>query len=688
MQKKEQWERECNALKEYNLNPKYVASTLPNMPSETKIEDAVRKGEGGLRTIVEKFLDGIEPGKYAIVMDAADRNLLQIYYQEQPKIDAVRVLLRQVFEAVQHLHGKNLMHGDLKIKMLNIVRFRIDNRLRLIDFDASAKIVPVGEEGESFAGAKFSSAILPPEMIERIETEEQIEKFNKYWDAENDEVLNEKVAPKLFEEQGIVKAQYVVKSFRTKGDVPLYEGLPYDLVKASENIDAWALGVLAFTLLTGKTLIPSTRDDDCASGAAMHVLYSWGTQPKLLIDLFKKIHDDAARDLVQLLLQREPEKRPTVASLLEKHPFFHPERDDKEMKDRLERFEKNQESQVKQLEIMNANIVVIKKLSIESKFELRHTCHVLLKGIFEATEVSTPSSFIVLKNKLELTTEPSDIEVGIKWVERIISVFSNVADGQVDAAFETIKEGIKDLIVGKEMYLYLIDELTGEPVQAKGWPITITEPSEIVPKLLPLMKVGMRAMSIYNGAAGLAKMFGYPAPIVPKAWAEGAQESVELLKQESSVEQFGVVHAEVQGGTEESKSVRGASLREFMDFMSKNDPGLKDGKSGDFAGLQRIGEPEDGTALWTKLTDSVAIENALKERAHQRREEERKQNEHIQNMAKLETVTTAKERIIDEIRKMTKGMVTDEEISRLIDARIPVVSSENIAELIKARVNK
>jgi len=114
MQKKEQWERECNAHKEYNLKPKYVASTLQNMPSETKIEDAVRKGEGGLRTIVEKFLDGIEPGKYAIVMDAADRNLLQIYYQEQPKIDAVRVLLRQVFEAVQHLHGKNLMHGDLK----------------------------------------------------------------------------------------------------------------------------------------------------------------------------------------------------------------------------------------------------------------------------------------------------------------------------------------------------------------------------------------------------------------------------------------------------------------------------------------------------------------------------------------------------------------------------------------------
>jgi serine/threonine protein kinase len=56
-------------------------------------------------------------------------------------------MLRQVFEAVRHLHEKNLMHGDLK--MLNIVRFRIDNRLRLIDLDASAKIVPIGGEDDN-----------------------------------------------------------------------------------------------------------------------------------------------------------------------------------------------------------------------------------------------------------------------------------------------------------------------------------------------------------------------------------------------------------------------------------------------------------------------------------------------------------------------------------------------------------
>jgi hypothetical protein len=54
-------------------------------------------------------------------------------------------------------------------------------------------------------------------MIERIEPGEQLEKFTKYWEGENDEVLSEKVAPKIYKKQGIVKARYVVKSFRTEG---------------------------------------------------------------------------------------------------------------------------------------------------------------------------------------------------------------------------------------------------------------------------------------------------------------------------------------------------------------------------------------------------------------------------------------------------------------------------------------
>eukprot|EP00984_Skeletonema_dohrnii_P011088 scaffold4399_cov75-Skeletonema_dohrnii-CCMP3373.AAC.4 len=755
MQSKDHWERECNARKDYELESKYVVSALPNIPSEEAIAKAVRNGEGGLGIIKKKYLDNIELGIYAIVMDAADRNMLQMFNQEQPKLDTIRVMLRQVFEAVQHVHEKNLMHGD--IKMVNIVRFRIDNKLRLIDLDASAEISVVEEE--SFAGAKFSSAILPPEMIERIETDEKLEEFNKYWEDVDDDLFK-KVAPKPYKKHG-VERHYVVKSFRTEDGKPVEEDLPFTLVEASRSIDLWSLGVLAFTLLTGESLIPSTRDDDCASGAAMHFLYSWGTRPEKLIELFNKIPDPAGRDLVSKLLQFDGTKRPPIATLLKDHYFFNQQNEDlleklTDINTALKDAAKNREDDRALLERMEANIEVIKKLSYESQSELLRTRHVLLKGIFEATEVRTPTTFIILNNELPPAADPSDeeaknkileivanedgsgvsmktkyasltataegvdinlegdlkeyrdqVEAGIKWANTIKDIGMNVFAGEIGTAFDIIKEKIiKEKLVGDEMYLYLIDELTGEPVRAKGWPIVITTPSELVPKLLPLMQLGMRGLSFCSGTLGLVRMFGYPAPKVPKAWSKGAQESVELLKQESSVEGFSVVHDEVKRGSEEEKSVRGASLREFVDFLGKEDPGLKDGKTGHFAGLQRIGDPDQGTALWTVLTDQSAIESALKKRANEREEEERKlsaaSNGHNQMTAKTEKESEGlgREEISEEDgrlpvgttsssnernRSMAKGtVVTADEINVSNDSRNPVVISEEIAEFIKA----
>ena len=87
-------------------------------------------------------------------------------------------------------------------------------------------------------------------------------------------------------------------------------------------------------------------------------------------------------------------------------------------------------------------------------------------------------------------------------------------------------------------------------------------------------------MSVYNGVAGVARMFGAPVPSVPEEWRAGAQASVELLKQESSVEAFGVVHAEVKAADEKKESVRGASLRELQSFFTTHD------QSKGFAGLR------------------------------------------------------------------------------------------------------
>jgi hypothetical protein len=41
----------------------------------------------------------------------------------------------------------------------------------------------------------------------------------------------------------------------------------------------------------------------------------------------------------------------------------------------------------------------------------------------------------------------------------------------------------------------------------------------------------MHAASLINGVSGIARMFGYPLPMVPETLRSQAQESVKLLKQ-------------------------------------------------------------------------------------------------------------------------------------------------------------
>ena len=109
------------------------------------------------------------------------------------------------------------------------------------------------------------------------------------------------------------------------------------------------------------------------------------------------------------------------------------------------------------------------------------------------------------------------------------------------------------------------------------------------------------------------------------------------------MEQFSVVHEEVvkdrdakeiTDTSKEQKSVRGASLRELQRFFEEHDA-----KKG-YAGLRRIAD-EDGTAVWTALTDSSAVKAAIEARAKERREEERRGDELLQQALELSSAPAA-----------------------------------------------
>ena len=131
-------EREKAVRKQQDLDAHFVVDTLQTFDSNDDADfcDALAK------EVSRKDLEGY---KFALVMEAADRNLQEIFVKERPDAYKTRALMHDVGLALRHLHEREIMHGDLK--MLNVVR--VGERLQLIDLDAAAAI-----DDEGWAGAK------------------------------------------------------------------------------------------------------------------------------------------------------------------------------------------------------------------------------------------------------------------------------------------------------------------------------------------------------------------------------------------------------------------------------------------------------------------------------------------------------------------------------------------------------
>ena len=101
---------------------------------------------------------------HCLVMPAGDRSLQEVIDQEQfvyVRQDSrvrgeIKLFILQMIAALDHMHGKGYIHGDVKPK--NILRMG-DGSFVLIDLDACAKI------NKDLSAMKYSSAYLPPELI-------------------------------------------------------------------------------------------------------------------------------------------------------------------------------------------------------------------------------------------------------------------------------------------------------------------------------------------------------------------------------------------------------------------------------------------------------------------------------------------------------------------------------------------
>lgn len=328
MKNKDQYQRELTIRIESGVALTNCIVPVIAQYDETKVDIK------SLWTFIKDYLPGSErPDEYChvLVMPYGDRNLDMIFRSERPDRLQVWNYAKQIALLLRKLHNYGLVHGDLK--MSNIIR--IKGRLMLIDLDASAK---VGEE----IGAKFSSGVVAPEMIYAVsgitETEE-IANYYKYEDKEN----QQKRKPRFVGGERN-KIGYLVRSFlvrlvvvehndtdtrRTQSEseyVPKeIDDLPYNIRSAKKSMDVWAFGVMLYAMCAGRPLFPTNLDDDITEGADLKNLYEWKT-------FHGNVDDYEAKTLLDDILQKDPEKRPTIEQILE-HDFSNP----KSLSNKIER---------------------------------------------------------------------------------------------------------------------------------------------------------------------------------------------------------------------------------------------------------------------------------------------------------------------------------------------------------------
>eukprot|EP01030_Chromulinospumella_sphaerica_P034485 gene34485-biopygen16923 len=271
MLRKEQFLREVETRSYFLFEESHVVSILTQHPSESS-EISSRP------TVIEldssQVMNGVPAksvaeGMFAISLPLADRNLFVALKQERfagKDWNMVKFIFKDLVEAVSHVHSKGVIHADLK--PLNIVR--VNGDWRLIDLDACCRI------GVDHTGLKSSSAFCPPESI--------------YVDLS--------ASPPIAS----------VKSQEHK-DV---SALDYNLLLAHPSFDVWGLGCVLYLLCTDcRMLFQGGQDDNLKADDGVESLFQLAEWSDVLkAQKLGVVEDDLARNLLSLMLMKDPAKRP------------------------------------------------------------------------------------------------------------------------------------------------------------------------------------------------------------------------------------------------------------------------------------------------------------------------------------------------------------------------------------------
>jgi len=578
MANEDQWKREIEVRKVGELDPARVVDLLCSYgPSNERFLasiDSVTLHDGA----------PLSSYRYCIVMPAADRSLDDIYKKERPEEDQLRPMMRQLAEAVAHCHERQVVHGDLK--MLNVLR--VDGSIRLIDMDASAVLK------RDYSGAKFSSGILPPEMLFELETEEQEEQYLRYWSKEKEsesELWHTKLQPVRTE--GFDPKTIVIKSFRTqhhsknKIEEAVLDGLPYMPVHSSISLDVWSFGLILFSLLAGKPLVPVNRDDDLDSPEAFLKAATW-TDASLEVAIRKatKSHSSASTDLLMHLLRVKPEDRYQSMAEVLAHPFFTGNSVDSLMLRNI----------AAKLDEVNERTKVIDERTQQMHERLDVIMNLTAKLEFKSNRM--PHTFVIKPKKIE---DPSTIDA--TWRQKISSTFNRTTQRATALLWEKSRLVFVCPVTGCEVKCGPDSKGIDDP--DNGYLISL--PTEALKMIIPALRWGIYFAKIGLSTQGLGGVIPDPSGFLPNLdndYLNAIVADVSTRINDAEAAAPDDLDAALQEITDAQQE---EAVNKIYDLIADVEKKLKPSNNPDwlpeFTGLIKITSDVNGMSMWISKTD-------------------------------------------------------------------------------------
>mmetsp|Transcript_19696 Transcript_19696/g.27002 ORF Transcript_19696/g.27002 Transcript_19696/m.27002 type:complete len:495 (-) Transcript_19696:1037-2521(-) len=238
----------------------------------------------------------------------------------------------------------------------------------------------------------------------------------------------------------------------------------------------------------------------------------------------------------------------------------------------------DQQQVLAELRSMQAQLAEVLVLTKDSRARLEAGLQMLRRTVVNINQRICPTVFIVLPRDFEDKEPLMEKKAGSASVERVKKIYSFVTDSSAR------QDMLVDLLNEKE-YLALVCELCHQPQRPA---IELTKPKEIVGKILPLAKVGLKFVCNLSTASSLGGVFGFPTLELPAGAEEKVKDFLESVGnsslddfeelQKRAKRDYGGEETKERAGGDGSKTFEeqdiseGYCAREFRHFLKEVDP--------------------------------------------------------------------------------------------------------------------